>query len=68
MAACGCGAPCVGSRRFGEGAGSSKHGQRYMPTARAARFSVLIQGSCGAHHADRRREVVLDGVAQHPKR
>ena len=34
----------VGSRRFGEGAGSSKHGQRYMPMALAALLSVRMHG------------------------
>ena len=38
----------MGSRRFGVGAGSSKHGQRYMPMARAALLRVRMHGFlCG---------------------
>ena len=44
MEECGCGPVGMGSRRFGAGAGSSKHGQRYMPMARAALFSVRMHG------------------------
>ena len=44
MEECGCGAPCVGSRRFGVGAGSSKQGHKYMPIALAALLSVRMHG------------------------